>query len=266
MIRELTAEDLPEATALLTQATEYNLYTLGNLTSVGFTDSALSQFWGDFDEERQLRGILNRYMNGWIVYGNPGADWAGLGQIVDIQKLQTCRLQDNPGGTKTILPFLNSYEVTKVSVQNFMALAQEDFCPAMVRTDIRIQRAQRCDISKLTQFYSNADHMRRSAKGVSRPVSQTRLWFAEYEGEICSAALTNAEAHDVAMIGGVYTPEELRNRGYSYSVCSALCAELLAERKRPILYWETAAAGVVYERLGFHKIGDWRSLHLQQIS
>lgn len=264
MIRGLVEEDRTSAVALLSQAPEYNIYALGNIKSAGFDEPELSQFWGDFDERRQLRGIINRYMTGWVIYGEPNADWGGLAGVMDSHTVVAGRLQDNPVGIDSLMPFLKNYRVSQRSIQSFMALSQGEFAPAPPREDIKIRRATLSDVTALVDFYADAGHMSRSTKGVSQPIEHTRLWFAEHQGEICSAALTNAETDDAAMIGGVYTPEKFRNRGYSYSVCSQLCADLSAAGKRPILYWETPAAGVVYKRLGFRKIGDWRALRLQR--
>ena len=55
------------------------------------------------------------------------------------------------------------------------------------------------------------------------------------------------------MVGGVYTEPASRNLGLGSAVCSALCAELLAEGKQPALYWQEPAAGVVYRKLGFQR-------------
>lgn len=265
MIRVLNNADRDPAINLLEQAPEYNLYVLGNLASVGLEEQTLSQFWGDFSARGELRAVLNRYTTGWVVYGKSESDWPALGRIIDEHPIKAQRLQDNPGGIPSLLPFIGRYRTNKSSIQTLMALDDGAYKPSAPRGDIAIRRATLNDISRLVEFYSDAGHMSRTATGVEQPVRRTRLWFAEKNGTICSAALTNAETEKIAMIGGVYTPAQWRSRGYSQAVCSALCADLLAERKRPVLYWETPAAGVIYTRLGFHKLGDWRSIRLQPV-
>jgi len=88
------------------------------------------------------------------------------------------------------------------------------------------------------------------------------LWLAEEQGQIQAAALTNAEAAGMAIIGGVFTRPAARGRGLSQAVCSALCQELLAEGVQPVLYWRNPAAGTVYRKLGFRPIGEWRAVWL----
>ena len=108
--------------------------------------------------------------------------------------------------------------------------------------------------------------MSRTRDAVARPLRDLRVWMAIENDIVLSTALTNAELHDVGMIGGVYTNPTARRQGLSRAVCSALCAELLAEKKQPVLYWENPAAGKVYRSLGFRSIGLWRSVWLSRTS
>jgi predicted GNAT family acetyltransferase len=59
-------------------------------------------------------------------------------------------------------------------------------------------------------------------------------------------------------IGPVFTPEELRGRGYGSAVTAALCEELVAQSSRVILYADAnyPTSNRVYQRLGFRQIDD----------
>ena len=263
MIRLLTEWDRQRTIDFLRAAPEYNLYTLGNIERIGFAHE-LTQYWGDFDEAGVLRGVLNRYMQGWVIFGATTSDWAAFGQIVDTHATTAQRLQDNPGGLVSFLPYLHRYEAARVSIQHLMALEAANFAAAPTpRPHVLVRRATLADLPQLVDFYAAAGHMARAKAAVEQPLQSTRLWLAEKQGEILSAALTNAETADLAMVGGVYTKPDARQQGLSRAVCSALCNELLALGRRPVLYWETAAAGAVYFRLGFHNVGEWRSVRLQ---
>ena len=265
MIRLLNESDRAEAVALLEKSPAQNLYLLGNIASLGF-DKDFSQFWGEFGPDNQLRGLLNRYMNGWVIYGKADADWAAMAQLLDEYPEKAERLQDNPGGIPSFLPYLKAYTVEALHVEELMQLENDQFVPArgMVAAGAAlIRRGTIEDLANLTAFYADAGEMARSAAGVEQPLSRTRLWLAEEDGEILSAALTNAETDKLAMIGGVYTRPVARGRGLSQLLCSALCAELIAEGKMPVLYWINPIAGSIYRKLGFQRIGEWRSVRLQ---
>lgn len=269
MIRLLVESDRPGAISFLNRSPEYNLYLLGNLESLGVgsgKDSDICQFWGDFVENHgrsELRAILNRYMSGWSVFGLTGSDWTGLAETMETHPVSLTRLQDNPGGIQSILPFLHRYQASAVKVEEMMRLSAADYRPAPPPMGATVRRATMNDLPALVEFYSDAEHMTRSAAGIEQPLRNTRIWIAEWQKQILSAALTNAETKNLAMIGGVYTRSNARGYGLSQAVCSALSAERLASRKQPLLYWETPEAGSVYRKLGYKPIGKWRSVLLQ---
>lgn len=265
MIRLLTESDRREAEQLLKREPHRNLYLLGNIEKLGFVHE-LSQFWGDFagDKERgELRGVINRYLSGWSVYGRPNADWVGLAQVLDDFPAPAERLQDNPGGTASLLPFLRHYEAAQSVVEELMELDVGHLQPVAPPPGVTVRRATRQDAGPLITFYANAGDMARTPTAVIRPLQDTRIWFAEANGQILAAALTNAEAAGYAMIGGVYTRPDVRGRSLSQAVCTALCQDLIADGRQPVLYWRNTVAGAVYRKLGFRAIGQWRAVWLR---
>jgi predicted GNAT family acetyltransferase len=264
MIRLLMEADRAKATVLLNKDPYHNLYLLGNLEKLGFSHE-LSQFWGDFSDDGAgvLRGVINRYMNGWAVYGLPDADWPALGNVVDTHPVKAARLQDNPGGVSSLLRFLKTYDCANLAIEELMALPPADFRPLPAPKGVCVRRGVIADLPVLVEFYGNAGDMARTGQAVIRPLQETRLWLAEENSRILSSALTNAETGQLAMIGGVFTQPGARNRGLSQAVCSSLCRELLSMGLAPVLYWQRREAGAVYRKLGFRPIGEWRSVWLQ---
>jgi hypothetical protein len=264
MIRALVESDRGQLVEMLESAPAYNLYLLGNLETLGFSADFCS-FWGDVDDYGRLRGVTNRYMTGWSIFGQPGADWAGLMALLD-QDDHATRLQDNPGGIESVLGFLQRRRISAIYDEDLMALEPDDFCPCPSPPNIQVRRATLADLPELVAFYADADDMSRSPQGVERPLRDTRVWAAVEQRRIVGAALTNAETTRSAMIGGVYTLPEARGRGVSSAVCSALCVDLLAAGKQPTLYWRNPAAGAVYRKLGFRRKGRWRSVWLERVA
>lgn len=267
MIRPLVETDRAATVTYLTEAPHFNLYMLGNIEKLGMAHD-FCEFWGDFAESNTgdsgaLRAVLNRYMSGWTVYGEAEADWVGLGATLDRHVIRAERLQDNPGGVSSFLPYLQRYHAVQEEIEEVMVMDVAQFQPLAAPANVTVRRGRLTDLPKLTPFYANAEQMTRSAAAIERPLRDTRLWLAEAAGEILSCALTNAETASLAMIGGVYTPPTARGRGLSQAVCSALCADLIANGKQPILYWSTPAAGAVYRKLGFQACGEWRSVWLE---
>lgn len=262
-ISKLDESNRTEAVRLLETSPAYNLFLLGNIAALGFSQD-FCEFWGAFDDQERLRAILNRYMTGWSLFGESDADWRGLARVVDEHPLSSIRLQDNPGGTASLLPYLERYEVEDIHIEELMELDETDFREITSSSGPTVRRGVLADLPMLVGFFADAGHMSRSPEAVERPLRDTRVWLAEEDGAIQSVALTNAETINLAMIGGVYTPPQWRGRGLSQIVCSALSAELLVDAKRPVLYWDTPAAGAIYRKLGFRTVGEWRAVWLKR--
>jgi predicted GNAT family acetyltransferase len=106
--------------------------------------------------------------------------------------------------------------------------------------------------------------MQRDAESLHRKLDEgRRIVVTEDGGRIVSAALTTVETSSAAMIGGVFTPEPLRNRGYASAAMTQLCVELIAAGKQPCLFYDNPAAGAIYRRLGFEDIGPWHLVFLE---
>ncbi|MEZ4837397.1 MAG: hypothetical protein R2873_36275 [Caldilineaceae bacterium] len=164
MIRPLEEADRPGAVTLLRRDAALNLYPLGNMASLGF-DSEICQFWGDFGADGRVRGVLNRYMTGWVIYGLPDADWPALAAVIDDHPLLAERLQDNPGGVDSILPYLRRYRAQRIEAETLMALDEADFRAQPPSQDAVVRRAAEGDLADLLVFYADAGDMTRSETG-----------------------------------------------------------------------------------------------------
>ncbi len=75
------------------------------------------------------------------------------------------RLQDNPGGIGSFLPFLRRYAVDQVTEEELMALRTEDFRPASTLPNCEVRRATLADLDALAALYAEAEHMSDFAGG-----------------------------------------------------------------------------------------------------
>ena len=88
--------------------------------------------------------------------------------------------------------------------------------------------------------------------------SERMLWVLLDGDRLVSMAAFNARLPDCVQVGGVWTPPELRDRGYAR--CAVAGSLLEAREKgaeRAILFTDDAAARRAYLALGFHIIGDY---------
>lgn len=105
----------------------------------------------------------------------------------------------------------------------------------------------------------------RFGEGLGRSIERGRWFVLEADGEVVSVSAFNAETEDRVQIGGVFTPTELRSRGYGRAV---VAASLLDARERgvtgSVLFTphSNRAAQRSYEALGYESAGDYRVVEL----
>lgn len=107
------------------------------------------------------------------------------------------------------------------------------------------RRATERDVPALARLYVDAGEMSRDQHAIRFCLTHNRIFVTEVGGQIVSAALTNAETPTMAMVGGVFTPTPLRNRGYASAAMAALCTSLLEEGIQPCLFYDNPAAGTI---------------------
>jgi len=76
-------------------------------------------------------------------------------------------------------------------------------------------------------------------------------------GNIISSVETSAENLYAAMIIGVCTHPEHRNKGYATELLIKTCQEVLDEEKSLCLFYDNPSAGKIYKRIGFESLGQW---------
>lgn len=99
-----------------------------------------------------------------------------------------------------------------------------------------------------------------SAKEVRRLQDDGCQWVLEDRGRLVSYSAFNARLPDMVQVGGVWTPPELRGRGYGRAVVAGSLVEARRQEvERAVLFTgqENRSARAAYEALGFRVVGDY---------
>lgn len=73
-----------------------------------------------------------------------------------------------------------------------------------------------------------------------------------------SPCLHSTTLPDIVQLGGIYTPRELRGRGYAkVAVAASLVAARQRGASRAVLFTKNPSAVRTYEALGFRRLGDY---------
>lgn len=83
-------------------------------------------------------------------------------------------------------------------------------------------------------------------------------WVLLDQGVPVAYALFNAALPDIVQVGGVWTPPELRGKGYGRAVVAgALIAVQREGVQRAVLFADDPAAVRAYEAIGFRRVGEY---------
>jgi hypothetical protein len=256
-IRQLDRDDTDDLLDLLYQDPYYNIFMIGNLENMGLDHPDLD-YWGSF-RDGQLVGALMRYRAFWNVYDAGGADLKGFAWLMD-RRGDVQALHGHDKLIARLARLLRDYEVKEKRRLHFCRLSE--LKPALTSSH-SVRRATLADLPALVAFYSDAEEMSRDEQSVRRCLEQGRIFVTTAGGRIVSAALTNTETQNLAMIGGVYTPPNSRYQGYASACMFAICQDLVADGREACLCYDDPVAEGIYRRLGFEKIGYWRLLLLR---
>jgi predicted GNAT family acetyltransferase len=257
-MRLLTQQDESALRALLQGDPLYNLFMIGDLDWLGLGTEELL-FWGQFSPQADLIGVAMRYYGNWCFYARSACNVETFAPLVDDYP-KSGVITGHPDQVGPIVAQLEAYTVGELHDSIYCRMSLDTPLPA---APWPTRRATLADVNDLVELYADAGMLRRDAHALSRTMEAGRIFVTEVGDRFVSAALTSIEATHAAMVGGVFTPEPLRNRGYASAALTHLCAELIAEGKQPCLFYDNPKAGSIYRRLGFEDIGPWHMVLLE---
>jgi RimJ/RimL family protein N-acetyltransferase len=96
-----------------------------------------------------------------------------------------------------------------------------------------------------------------AAREIDQLFELSRLWVLAVGDELVAMTGFNAQIPDVAQVGGVFTPRELRGRGYARCAVAGSLLDVRDEISRAILFTPNPSAARAYQAIGFRRIGDY---------
>ncbi|CAN7317048.1 GNAT family N-acetyltransferase [Terrabacter sp. LjRoot27] len=108
------------------------------------------------------------------------------------------------------------------------------------------------------QFVDAIEGQGRVVPSLDRHVADGRVGLWEDAGRTVSMAYASPASGGVTRISGVWTPPELRGRGYASGVVAALSAARLDAGEACMLYTDLAnpTSNAIYGAMGYRRVGD----------
>lgn len=260
MIRKLAEKDREDVLLFLSTEPSFNLFLIGDILNFGFEQEFID-VWGYFNDFGGIEGILLRYYENFIPYYK--------NELFDISNFK--RIIKEYHGKKIISGkeeiVSNFKDVMKNSDSRstyFCELVDKD---NLLNFNQNIKCANEKDAKIISDLLEDIEEFISSDTNSIDRIKHTinsntgRIYYIENDkNEAISVAQTTAENPYSAMIVGVATRKDERNKGLVSQCLSKLCFDLINEGKTLCLFYDNPDAGKIYLKLGFKTLGKWMML------
>jgi predicted GNAT family acetyltransferase len=277
-IRILGPGDEAAVEAFLLPRVETSMFLIGNMRSRGFTDSGQAYegtYAGAF-EAGSIVSVVAHYWNQVLVFqasahldalcraavrasGRPVGGLIGPGDQVGVVKEMLDVAESN----------LQMDDIEKLYSLELNGLIVPDDLESGV---VQGRRMELRDLKLLTRWRvayaleamgeQDSPRLReRIRASTERDLEEGRTWVLEHRGEPVACSSFNTAIKEAVQVGGVWTPPELRSRGYGRAVVAASLLDVRAEGVTTAILFtpeDNIPAQKAYEALGFRHIGSYR--------
>ena len=260
MLKLASEKDRKEILGYCIEEKNINLFIIGDIENFGF-DKEFQDVWIQYNEEKII-GIILRYHTNFIVYSkNLDMDFK---EVVELLMKSDAKIVSGKLSVVNKIYELINTDYNKKEMF-FCELRDEDKLDKNIKDNIKIATCDDAmDIAKaygnIEEFegmYSN-DVDERFNQINNRIISKEGIHVFIKEGnDIIAHGNTTATTSINAMIGGIFTVSEHRNKGFASNIVSKLVKVLIEQGKSACLFFDNEEAGKIYYKLGFEDIDKW---------
>lgn len=268
MIRLLTNDDESEVKCYLDRNYMETAIISGNLEKSRIYNDRITRYCGDyygyFDEGR-LKGVAAFYNVGIVIpHFESTAAAPGFIEIMRRRKFEVV------AGLKRIVEPLHRVlaQHKKVSAyEDSWCLINKGFTPHILKSSITIVEARSFDQSAAVNFiveayrqgFNRRFNSELAVKMLADCGPEEDFIFLLDNGIPKAQAIIQVATRRICQIGGVYTTEECRSKGYCKALVSELCRRIYVYGKTPALMVrkDNIPAVKAYQSIGFAYFSDY---------
>ncbi len=282
-IRVLKPGDETALEAFLLPRVESSMFLIGNMRAVGLTDHGQT-YEGTYAaafQNREIVGVVAHYWNRNLVFQAPAHLEALCAAAVESSGRAVQGLigpSDQVGVARKMFDIDDSNLQLDETEKLCSLLLEELVVPdSLASGRVNGRRIEARDLELITRWgvgyaiealgeEDNPQLAEACRTAAERSLREKRTWVLETQGGPVACSSFNTAILEAVQVGGVWTPPELRSRGYGRAVVAASLLDARDEGvEKAILFTgeDNIAAQKAYEALGFHSIGDYRILLLK---
>ena len=229
---------------------DFNMFMINDIEKYGY-DNNFMEIWGEIERSGEIKGILVRYFQYLTFYSHSRFNINNFAK--KINGLNYAELCGRSEILKRMYPKLNLESTKTVKFCSLSKISQE-----YLESDENFKKIRFGNISKIVKLYREVDEFENTTvDAVKNNLKTGRGYCIEKNRKVVAMAKSTNENATHAMIIGVATHPEYRNQGLATECVAKICRELLAENKKPCLFYENETAGRIYKKMGFEELGQW---------
>ncbi len=283
-IRILQPGDETALETFLLPRLESSMFLIGNMRTAGLLDNG-QRYAGTYAavfEDGKIVGVVAHYWNQNLVVKTPLSYLDVLCRAA-IEASQRS-LKGIVGPVEQVRFIQESLRIDQTNIQMgeteklySLDLANLITPEVLASGQVDARRIEPRDIELLTAWWiaytlealeeQNSPDLRANCRtAVERSLAEQTTWVLEDQGRPVACSSFNTAIKEAVQVGGVWTPPELRSRGYGRCVVAASLLDARTEGvEKAILFTPNSniPAQKAYEALGFHYIGDYCIVLLQ---
>lgn len=230
---------------------EFNLFIIGDIDRYGYNNYFFN-IWGDVNTDGEIEGILVKYFDFIIVYSYSKFN---IDKFINlINRLDYCEIS---GKAEIVNKLSNRIDLRKIRTVNLSKLDKE--IPYTHRSSrLKVKKVRFGNLKRIVRLYELIDEFENTnVDCIKNGLKTGRGYCIEVNKQVVAMAKSTSENKTHAMIVGVGTHPNFRNKGLATRCIVRICNELLSEGKIPCLFYDNEEAGKIYKKLGFKNIGFW---------
>lgn len=230
---------------------DFNLFIIGDIERYGY-DNYFLDIWAGIDRKGRIEGILLRYFEYLIFYSQ------GKFNVEEFSKLINSLNYLEISGKLELLQKLEvKLDIKPKRIVNFCVL---DTSSKLEENGINIKpkKIRFGNINKIAKLYEDIDEFENTTvENIKNGLRTGRGYCIEINKKVVAMAKTTLETRTHAMLVGVGTHPDFRNRGLATKCIVKICKDIINENKIPCLFYDNVEAGKIYNKLGFKERGYW---------
>jgi predicted GNAT family acetyltransferase len=245
----------------------YNIFIMGDVESHGLCGPLVAVYAREADDGWD--SVVLRYGTSFVVYAkDEGYDAAAVAALIGAHPFDTI------SGKGSVVQQLTPYFPQAAPRMTILARCDAMAKAAWGTSGFTIRRVTPDEAGAVVGLFCRIGEFQRHYLG--REAAQTAqvrsnllcggIGVGAFEGErLVSYAQTTARNAESAMVVGVCTLPAWRGQGLASAVLRALCCESFGEGIGFVcLFYDNAAAGRIYSRLGFYRVGAYMMIESPQ--